>query len=194
MFAVKQAIQAKMAIRGLVMDAYIQWVSQNPIFSACVQFAILGSLGEIVAASVVNKRPALPCSWLQMLGKVVAWAILGVVIKYGFAGMKGFTTALLDHHMLPRLFSDGAGFAFALSVFTNGLFGPQMMLFHRFEDNLILGAKGYAGIEKALKTLLWFWIPAHTITFCLPTPFQIGLAAIWGLVLGLILGLSKKSA
>jgi len=176
------------------MDAYVQWVSQNPIFSACVQFAVLGPIGEIVAASLVTKRPALPCSRLQMLGKVAAWAILGVVIKYGFAGMKGFTAALSAHHMLPGLFSAGIGFAFAVSVFTNLLFGPQMMLFHRFEDNLILGTKGYAGMEKALKTLLWFWIPAHTITFCLPTPFQIGLAALWGLVLGVILGFSKKSA
>jgi len=176
------------------MDAYIQWVSQNPIFSACVQFAILGPIGEIVAASLVNKRLAIPCSRMQMLGKVAAWAILGVVIKYGFAGMKGFTTALLEHQMLPMWLSGGIGFAFALSVFTNVLFGPQMMLFHRFEDNLILGTKSYAGMEKALKTLLWFWIPAHTVTFWLPTPFQIGLAALWGLMLGVILGFSKQSA
>jgi len=174
------------------MDIYIQWVNQNPILSACVQFAILGPLGEIIAASIVAKRPALPCSLLQMLGKAVAWAILGVVIKYGFAGMKGFVKALLDNHMLPAWFSGGVGLAFAVSVFTNVLFGPQMMLFHRLEDNLILKTKGYAGIEKAFRTLIWFWIPAHTITFCLPAHYQIGLAALWGLALGVILGLSKK--
>lgn len=184
------------------IQAYIQWVSQNPILSAFVQFAILGPAGEIVAASIIVRRPALPCSSLQMLGKVFAWAILGVVIKYGFVGMKGFVKALLDNQMLPAWFSvaDTAlqaflgriGFAFAVSVFTNVLFGPQMMLFHRLEDNLILGTKSYAGIEKAFRTLIWFWIPAHTVTFCLPAPFQIGLAALWGLVLGVILGLSKK--
>jgi hypothetical protein len=169
------------------MDAYIQWVSQNPILSAFVQFAILGPLGEIIARSIVAKRPALPCSPLQMLGKVFAWAILGVVIKYGFAGMKGFVDALLGNQMLPAWFSSGIARAFAISVFTNVLFGPQMMLFHRFEDNLILRTKSYSGIEKAFKTLIWFWIPAHTITFCLPAPYQIGLAALWGLVLGVIL-------
>ena len=176
------------------MDAYIQWVSQNPILSAFVHFAILGSLGEVIAASLTKKRPAIPCTPLQMLGKVLAWAILGIVIKYGFAGMRGFTEALVANSYLPSVFSSGLGFAFAMSVFTNVLFGPQMMLFHRFEDNLILREKGYKGIEKAFMTLIWFWIPAHTITFCLPTPFQIGLAALWGLVLGIILGLSKKSA
>jgi len=174
------------------MDAYITWVTQNPIFSALVQFAILGPTGEIVAASLVAKRPALPCPWLKMLGKALAWAILGVVIKYGFVGMKGFVEALLAKHMLPMWFSTNlVAHAFALSVFTNALFGPQMMLFHRFEDNLVLGDSGYTGMWKAIQTLLWFWIPAHTITFCLPAPFQIGLAALWGLALGIILGLSK---
>jgi len=176
------------------MDIYINWVNQYPIFSAFVQFAILGPFGEIIAASIVARRPALPCSPMQMLGKVLAWAVLGVVIKYGFAGMKGFVKGLLENQMLPMWFSGGIGFALAASVFTNVLFGPQMMLFHRLEDNLILKTKGYAGIENAFKTLIWFWIPAHTITFCLPSSFQIGLAALWGLVLGVILGLSKKSA
>ena len=86
----------------------------------------------------------------------------------------------------------GVGKAFAVSLFTNLLFGPQMMAFHRIEDNLILGEKGFAGIENAWKTLLWFWIPAHTLTFSLPPDFQIALAAFWGLVLGVILGLSRK--
>jgi hypothetical protein len=176
------------------MDAYIQWVSQHPILSACTQFAILGPLGEIIAASLATKRPALPCSLLKVLGKAVAWAILGAVIKYGFAGMKGFTNALLDAKMLPPFFSTGIGHAFAVSVFTNVLFGPQMMLFHRLEDNIVLGERGFAGMGKAIKTLAWFWIPAHTATFSLPAPFQIGLAALWGVALGVILGLSKSSA
>jgi hypothetical protein len=174
------------------MATYVQWVIRYPILSALGQFAILGPLGEIVAASSVAKRPALPCSWPRMLGKTAAWAILGGVIKYGFTGMKGFVRELLGNHMLPAWFSSGVGYAFAVSVFTNVLFGPQMMLFHRLEDNLILGGKGYAGMWKAIQTLLWFWIPAHTITFCLPAPYQIGLAALWGLALGVILGLSKK--
>jgi len=174
------------------MDAYIQWVIQHPILSAFVQFAILGPIGEIIAASIAAKAPALPCPPLKMLGKIAAWAVLGVVIKYGFSGMKGFTDSLLNAEMLPQLFSSGVGHAFAVSVFTNVLFGPQMMLFHRLEDNIVLGEKGFAGIWNAIKTLAWFWIPAHTITFSLSAHFQIGLAALWGIALGVILGLSKN--
>lgn len=174
------------------MEVYIAWVTQNPFLSAAVQFAILGTLGEIVSFSIQQKKLMLPCTLLQVVGKIFAWALLGIVIKYGFAGMKGFTQTLIDHDMLPTIFGSGIGWAFAVSVFTNLLFGPQMMVFHRIEDNLILNQKGFAGIQKAWWSLVWFWIPAHTITFALPTNFQIGLAAMWSFVLGLILMFTKK--
>jgi len=174
------------------MQTYLTWVTQNPLLSAAIQFAILGTLGEIISFSIQSKKLAIPCTWLQLLAKGFAWAILGIVIKYGFAGMKGFTKALLDHQLLPAFLGSGLGWAFAVSVFTNVLFGPQMMAFHRLEDNLILRQKGFQGITKAWKTLIWFWVPAHTITFLLPADLQIGLAALWSLVLGIIMGATRK--
>jgi hypothetical protein len=173
------------------MESYIQWVQNNPLLSAAVQFGILGTIGEIISCSIRAKRFALPGKSYQVMAKILAWALLGIVIKYGFAGMKGFTRALLDHQMLPAIFDSGIGWAFAVSVLTNIFFGPQMMFFHRLEDNLILWKWNLDGLTTAWWTLLWFWIPAHTVTFSLPTEYQIGLAAIWSLVLGLILGLSK---
>jgi hypothetical protein len=175
------------------MQTYLTWVTENPLLSAAIQFAILGTLGEIISFSIQRKKLVKPCTWLQLLGKMIAWAVLGIVIKYGFAGMKGFTQALLDHHLLPAFLYSGLGWAFAVSVFTNVLFGPQMMAFHRLEDNLILGQKGFQGITRAWKTLIWFWIPAHTITFLLPADLQIGLAALWSLVLGIIMGATRKN-
>jgi hypothetical protein len=40
---------------------------------------------------------------------------------------------------------------------------------------------------------VWFWIPAHTLTFALPKDFQVGLAALWSFMLGLLLSLFSKS-
>jgi hypothetical protein len=170
------------------MLTYRLWVQAHPFFSAACQFAVLGTLGEIAAASLRAKRLALPCTPLQLVAKSLAWALLGLVIKGGFLGMKGFTKALLDHHVLPQVFGSGLGWAFALSTLTNVFFGPQMMLFHRLEDNLILHRRGFDGMETAFGTLVWFWIPAHTLTFSLAVEFQIGLAALWSLALGFILG------
>jgi hypothetical protein len=172
------------------MDSYRLWVQAHPYLSAALQFGLLGTLGEVVAASLKPRRPTLPCTANQLLAKVLAWALLGLVIKAGFVGMRGFTHALLDHHILPGGLSTGFGWALALSVLTNVFFGPQMMLFHRLEDNLILRRQGFEGMAPALRTLVWFWIPAHTITFSLPADYQVGLAAIWSLALGLILGLA----
>jgi hypothetical protein len=177
-----------------MLHAYATWVIAHPFLSAALQFALLGTIGEVVAASVRQRRLSAPCAWPRLLAKAAAWALLGIIIKYGFAGMKGFTQALLDKGMLPGFLGHGAGKAFAVSLLTNVFFGPQMMAFHRLEDNLILGEKGFQGIERAWWTLLWFWVPAHTLTFSLPQEFQIGLAAFWGLVLGVILGLAKPAA
>ncbi|HEX7552306.1 MAG TPA: hypothetical protein VF378_02040, partial [Geothrix sp.] len=169
------------------MDSYRFWVLAHPFLSAALQFGLLGTLGEVAAASLKSRRPSMPCTVPQLLAKVLAWALLGLVIKAGFVGMKGFTRALLDHRILPGALSSGFGWALALSVLTNVFFGPQMMLFHRLEDNLILRRRGFDGMAPALRTLVWFWIPAHTITFSLPADYQIGLAALWSLALGLIL-------
>ncbi len=174
------------------MSVYINWVINNPLLSAAVQFAILGTFGEIISFSLRRKRPAMPCSFPQLVGKIAAWAVLGIIIKYGFTGMTGFTRALLEHNFLPAFMATGVGFGFAVSVLTNIFFGPQMMFFHRLEDNLILWKWNMGGLTTAWWTLIWFWIPAHTITFSLPKEFQIGLAAVWSLALGIILGLAKK--
>ena len=100
------------------MESYIQWVKDNPFLSAALQFGLLGTLGEILSVSLRAKRPALPGKWVPVCAKVLAWALLGVIIKYGFAGMKGFTRALLDHQMLPSFLDSGVGWAFAVSVLT----------------------------------------------------------------------------
>ena len=174
------------------MDYYIQWVSHSPLFSAAIQFAILGTLGELLPHWLGAKKLSLPCTVVQLLGKVLSWALLGLIIKYGFTGMKGFTRSLIDASLLPSGLASGLGWAFTLSVLTNLFFGPQMMFLHRLEDNLILRQRGFDGLTTAWWTLLWFWIPAHTITFILPKEYQIGLAALWSVVLGVIMGFTKK--
>lgn len=175
------------------MSAYTAWVSANPLLSAALHFAGLGTLGEVIAFWMGRRRVGgLPCSPAQLAAKVAAWAVLGIVIKYGFALMKGGALALVEHGLMPGALGRGVGYAFLVSVVTNLLFGPQMMAFHRWEDNLILHRRGFAGIQRAWWTLVWFWIPAHTVTFSLPRDYQIGLAAVWSVVLGIILGLAAR--
>jgi hypothetical protein len=176
------------------MDWYLEWVKASPFVTAFVQFALLGTLGEILSITIRSKRATLPCGPFELLLRMAAWGVLGIIIKLGFTGMRGFVAALDEHHLVPLFFSNSLGMAFVISVNTNLFFGPQMMFIHRLEENLIARRWNMAGLQKAWLTLLWFWIPAHTITFSLPRDYQIGLAALWSVVLGLIMGMTAPKA
>jgi len=43
-----------------------------------------------------------------------------------------------------------------------------------------------------MKTVPYFWIPAHTLTFLLPSEYRILAAAMLSIALGLILTIAKK--
>jgi hypothetical protein len=176
------------------MNAYFAWVRAHPVLSALIQFGVLGSSGEFIATWIQARKGDWPFTFGESLLKIPAWGILGVVVKVGFTGMKGFDHALLDARFLPACFGSGLGWAFGLSFWTNLMWGPLIMVFHRIEDNLILRTWNFKGIEKAFWTLGYFWLPAHTVTFLLPVEAQIGLAALWGMVLGVILGLCRGGA
>jgi hypothetical protein len=173
-----------------LVRAYLDWVRANPMVSAAIQFGILGTVGEHIPACLKHRKLTSPYKLWQLVVTIFGWALLGIIIKYGFTGMRGFVDGLLIHNLLPDYCSEGVARGIAVSVFTNILFGPQMMFFHRLEENLIMWRWNTAGLTRAWWTLIWFWIPAHSITFSLPIDYQIGLAACWSVVLGLIMGLT----
>ncbi|MEA1973050.1 MAG: hypothetical protein U9N34_07150 [Candidatus Cloacimonadota bacterium] len=177
------------------MNSYIDYVTNYPIITAMIQFAILGTLGEFVSKWIISKKVYIPFKPLMVLWKMIEWAILAFFIKYAFVGIKGFLQALVEHNMLPIIASKTGWkplYAFTISVLVNLQFGLFLVIFHRILDNLFLTVKNWAGLDKALFTLIWFWIPAHTVTFSLPKVYQIGLAALWSVVMGTILGYFNK--
>ena len=151
------------------MDWYLSLVKAHPITSAMAQFAVLGTLGEVLSK----------------------WLLAGR-IHSPFTGFVAFTDGLVAHGLLPALGAFGK--AFAVSLAMNLQFGPFLVLAHRLIDNAIDGRPNWAGLDKGFKSLLWFWVPAHTLTFMLPVDLRIGLAAVWSLALGLILGWYNKPA
>ncbi len=178
-----------------MFEAYVGLLESHPFAAAFLQFAVLGMLGEYI--SCLLRRRRLGAGIPKLLGKMAAWGVLGLIIKMAFAGFDGFTRSVFEKVGLSasaRIVGLAVPFALAKSVFTNTFFGPQMMLFHRWEDNLVMGAPGnYRGVKTAIATLFWFWIPAHTLTFLIRSEdLQITLAALWSVVLGLILGLAHR--
>jgi hypothetical protein len=174
----------------MTMNWYINLVIAHPILTAMAQFAVLGTLGDIIAKCLIARRVFLPFDIKTSLLKMLEWALLAVCIKYAFVGFNGFVDALAAHGMLPELGKIGR--AFSISLTMNLQFGPFLVIAHRLLDNAIARKSNWANIDKGMFSLIWFWIPAHTLTFILPKPFQIGLAALWSVVLGLILGFYNR--
>ena len=172
------------------MNWYIETVKAYPIITAMIQFAILGTLGDTIAKWIIKGQIFIPYGLVTLILKMTEWALLAVFIKYAFVGFGGFVERLVGHGMLPEL--NKFGFAFAISVTMNLQFGPFLVIMHRLLDNMVAKQNNWANINKGMLSLLWFWIPAHTFTFILDKPFQIGLAAVWSVVLGIILGFYNK--
>jgi len=172
------------------MGWYVELVKAHPILTAMVQFAILGTFGDIISKWIIKRKIFAPYKFPTLLLKMVEWAILAVGIKYAFVGIIGFVESLVQHNMLPEL--NRLTWAFSISVTLNLQFGLFLVIFHRILDNLIAREKNWDNLDKAMLSLLWFWIPAHTITFTLPGHFRIGLAALWSVALGIILGFYNR--
>jgi hypothetical protein len=172
------------------MNWYIETVIAHPILTAMLQFAVLGTLGDAIAKWIIKGKLFMPYGFLETLMKMAEWALLAIFIKYAFVGFHGFVDGLIGHQMLPEL--NKFAYAFAISAMMNLQFGPFLVIMHRLLDNLIARHHNWSNLNKGMLSLLWFWIPAHTLTFILDKPFQIGLAALWSVVLGIILGFYNK--
>ena len=173
------------------MNQYVELVKAYPIYSAMIQFAVLGTFGDIISKWLQQGKVFMPYKAQILILKMLEWAFLAITIKYAFVGFQGFIDSLVSHQLVPELGTFGR--AFTVSVTMNLQFGLLLVILHRFLDNIIARQNNWINIDKGMWSLIWFWIPAHTITFMLDKPYQIGLAAVWSVVLGIILGYYNKN-
>jgi hypothetical protein len=180
-----------------MFQSYVELSAAHPLLMAFVQFALLGTAGEVLARRL-RGGGGFPFSAGKTLCKVLGWGLLGIYIKYMFTAATAAVEAMTSHGYLPAALGSREGLALVgnallLSVVLNVMFGPSMMILHRLADNAIDKAldgrsAGWEGLDKSLATLLWIWIPLHTVTFCMPRDVRIGIAALLSLVLGLVMG------
>ncbi len=105
--------------------------------------------------------------------------------------------------------------AFFISTFMNLIFAPVFMTLHKITDIHIIAnggtLKGFFTPIKFYeifpklnwsvqwnfvfkKTIPFFWIPAHTITFLMPSEYRIVFAALLGIILGIILTIATQKS
>lgn len=206
---------------GEIYAAYKLFNGNHPYVMAFFKFAALSTLGECLGLRIKEGRYNKP--GFGILPRTIVWGLLGIWIasamKVFASGVPPFLQTLGlyapgDNLANVPLLKKVAG-AFFISLFMNTTFGPVFMTLHKITDTHILqnGGKATALIRPInfaaslqqinwkvqwgfvfKKTIPFFWIPAHTVTFMLPAGMQVLFAAVLGVALGLILSIAAKKA
>ena len=189
-------------------EVFIGFTTAHPYVGGFLKFAVLATMGELLAIRTLIGEWAIP----KGVGyKMIVWGFLGMIIVLIFGIFAAGVGGAIDKGLLPGKGSLLA-FAFLTSLIMNITFAPIMMIFHRITDTIIdlkytdKGSRinvSYV-IDKVdwgkfysfviCKTIPFFWIPAHTLTFMLSPEYRVLMAAGLSLALGLILAFAKKKA
>ncbi len=183
----------------------------HPYLMGFVKFAILATIGELCAIRILSGQWKSP---VGLIYRTLVWGLLGMGIVLMFEIFSGGVASAITKGLLPT----GSGFAqqfmkaFFISTIMNLSFAPVFMAFHRFTDTCIDVAcgegAGFGGVSPSvvlaridwqgfigfvvLKTVPFFWIPAHTVTFLLPPEYRVLVAASLSIALGAILAYAKR--
>ncbi|MEG1498386.1 MAG: hypothetical protein RRX93_03345 [Bacteroidales bacterium] len=186
-----------------------------------VKFAMLSTLGEVIALRI-RKGVYYDSSFgvlprMLVWGVLGAWIVIAMKVFGAGAPMLSdyilgtngeITSAMKGSFSIYKLIG-----AFSISLLMNTSFAPVFMTLHKISDTHILNYEGrlsalvhpipFSQILSQLnwkvqwnfvfkKTIPFFWIPAHTITFLLPSEFQVLFAALLGVALGIILAVAAN--
>jgi len=177
-----------------------------PYTMGFLKIAVLGTMGELLGGRIVTGQWRL--AGIRLPQRALVWGFLGWVFTAVFPLFSFGVDGLLQVGLIPGAGSTLAA-AFWKSFFLNLIFGFPMMVFHRVTDTLIERGGLFrvwplAEVTSSIDwrnmfrivgaACLWFWIPAHTITFLLPPEFRVVSAALLAVILGAILGFAKKRA
>ena len=204
-----------------VTSWYMVFNKEHGMVMSFLKFALLATLGEIIALRIKTGNYNEP--GFGIIPRMIVWGFLGLAINLAFnifasgapvflayMGLKDAPAAMNGSFSGLKLLD-----AFTISTTMNLIFAPVMMTFHKITDIHIIANGGtVSGLLKPIpfgpilkginwdvmwnfifkKTIPFFWIPAHTITFLLPPEFRVLFAALLGIALGLILAIGGQKS
>ncbi len=201
-----------------VYEFYTTWNRVNPMSMAFLKFGILATFGEVLGLRIKTGKYTSP--GFGLMPRAIVWGFLGMWIAAAMGIFRSGVPAFMDkfavfHGMAEAMGGDFSGMkllgAFFISLMMNTSFAPVFMTLHKITDSHISNLEGKISclwnpipIRKIIPNLNWdvqwnfvfkktipfFWIPAHTITFILPAHFQVLFAALLGVALGVILSIA----
>ncbi|MDP2721392.1 MAG: hypothetical protein Q8O72_01430 [Bacteroidales bacterium] len=203
-----------------LMQFYLSFNHDHGLIMSFIKFALLATLGEVIGLRI--KTGYFTKKGFGLVPRMIVWGVLGITIKMAFVIFATGTPAFMDYcgfdHAVTAfkgaLTFDKVLVAFCISAAMNLIYAPVMMTIHKITDTHILQNGGtMMGFFKPIqvrkifvnlnwdvqwnfvfkKTIPFFWIPAHTITFLLLPDFQVLFAALLGIALGTILAVADMT-
>jgi MFS family permease len=177
-----------------------------PYLMGFIKFAVLAMMGELLALRIIIGKWEKPEGFFK---KSFVWGIIGIMIVFAY---QLFPSGVSSIARSWHIFNDGWLSVFLIALLTSAVmnitFGTLFMAFHRFTDTYIDGNVhgkklsadqaidkiDWSGFIKfvVLKTMPFFWIPAHTIVILLPEDYRVLTAAFLSIALGAILAYAKR--
>ena len=191
-------------------EIFASMTKLHPYFMGFIKFSILSTMGELLAIRLGNGE------WKKPPGvgyRFVVWGLIGMLVVLMFEVFSNGVKGAIENGILLDVGKPFSNLwnAFMISTIMNLVFAPVFMIAHRFTDTYIdmMCKEGipagriklYDVIAKidwqglisfvVFKTIPFFWIPAHTITFTVPTEYRVLVAAYLSIALGIILSYAK---
>lgn len=186
-------------------EPFMAYTSAHPYIGGFIKFSILASMGDFLGIRVTRGDYYIPKG---IILRGLIWGIIGMMVALVFPFFMSGTAMVQQSGMLPFAGSTLAQ-AFFGSAIMNLTFGPMMMAFHKFTDQYVdalYEKKGKITLSALVdrvdwhtlvefswvKTCIFFWIPAHTIVFLLPSEYRVLVSAFLSIALGFLLAIAKK--
>jgi hypothetical protein len=190
---------------------FVKWTLEAPYIMGFIKTAYLATMGEMLVNRIKSKK-------YLSIGihlKAVLWGVFGIIFVFIFKIFAEGVVVAQSQGFLPIIVEGRLSViwtAFLISLIMNLFFAPSFMLLHRISDQFIELGEGKLKNIKSIsiyqvvdhidfktfisfvlfKTIPFFWIPAHTITFILPEQYRVLMAAYLSIALGIILTVSKQ--
>ena len=188
---------------------FVSLTTRFPYLMGFMKTMILASMGEILVRRI--KKGSYfgdPGFYL----KAIVWGLLGMAFVFVFPLFDLGIRSILNNQMIfGNTFLNKLSYAFMVSLAMNVIFAPTFMMLHRVTDTYILLSEGSLKKLRKIslnqvvdhidfkfffsfvifKTIPLFWIPAHTITFMLPSTYRVLMASYLSIALGILLTLKK---
>lgn len=202
------AVAVGLMVSPFTSKIYIELNKTYPYILGFIKFFVLASMGELLANRIATRE------WKKTTGffyKAVLWGFYGMLITLAFKVFATGVQASMDAGYLP-----GAGVTFLFALFAstcmNVMFAPGMMAMHKFTDTFVdiavTKSLKEAKVGTVLKTVDWaafidfivlktipfFWIPMHTITFLLAPELRVAMAALLSVAFGILTATAKIKA